>query len=224
MGETAQREWTYQPWNHLTPANRYGKLKAKQISSITRLRQHFTTETPVTEAHARPQLFPNIPDVYFTENGILNLLSGLDPNKACGPDQVLPRVLKELATQLAPILTDLFNRSYQLGTVPNDWRQANVSPVYQRGKTILATTLFFLHTCLLFTLKLIHSALRSSTPYLGDGYYLPSYLCAFTDLPLSAHIHLIAPYSAPLSHHPDIEYSQQVVFSSYLPEPEPTSI
>ena len=59
-------------------------------------------------------------------------------NNACGPDQVLPPVLKELATQLAPILTDLFNRSYDLGTVPNDWRHANVSPVYKKGKKILA--------------------------------------------------------------------------------------
>ena len=115
-----------------------GDAKGKADILNHQFQSAFTTETPITEAHAKPQLFPNMPDICFTENGIQKLLSGLDPNKACGPDQVLPRVLKELATQLAPFLLDLFNRSYDLGTVPNDWRHANVSPVYKKGKKILA--------------------------------------------------------------------------------------
>ena len=116
-----------------------GNAKGKANIPNHQFQSAFTTETLVTEAHAKPQLFPNITDIYFTENGILKLLSGLGPSKACGPDQpVLPRVLKELATQEAPILTDLLNRSYQLGSVSNYCRHANVSPVYKKVKQILA--------------------------------------------------------------------------------------
>ena len=46
------------------------------------------------------------------------------------------------------------------------------------------------HLSFLFTLKLTHSALLSSTPYLGDGSYLPSYLCPFTVLPISSYLHI----------------------------------
>ena len=116
-----------------------GNAKGKANIPNHQFQSAFTTETLVTEAHAKPQLFPNITDIYFTENCILKLLSGLGPRKACGPDQpVLPRVVKELATQLAPILTDLLNRSYQLGSVSNYCRHANVSPVYKKVKQILA--------------------------------------------------------------------------------------
>jgi len=45
------------------------------------------------------------PDIIFTEAGVLKLLQNLKEHKAPGPDKIGPRVLKELASQLAPILT-----------------------------------------------------------------------------------------------------------------------
>ena len=36
---------------------------------------------------------------------MLNLLTGLNPNKAAGPDQIKPRVLKELAEEITPMVT-----------------------------------------------------------------------------------------------------------------------
>ena len=71
----------------------------------------------------------------------------------------------------------------------------------------------------LFILKLTHSTLLSSTPYIGDGYYFHSYLCPLTVLPLSSYMHIF------ISLHPHRitpPYSQQVDFSSYLLEPEIT--
>ena len=70
--------------------------------------QAFTSETPLSDDHSKPQAHPDIPDITFTLNGIERLLAGLDPNKASGPDKVQPRVLKELASPLAPMLSDLF--------------------------------------------------------------------------------------------------------------------
>ena len=92
----------------------------------------FTRETPLTDQHRTPQEYPDIPDLKFT------LLENLDPTKATGPDQIPPRVLKELAPTLAPILTDIFNRSYRTGVMPDDWREANAVPAYKKGKKTLA--------------------------------------------------------------------------------------
>jgi hypothetical protein len=42
-----------------------------------------------------------MPDITITCEGIAKLLLSLNPNKAAGPDEIKPRVLKELATEIA---------------------------------------------------------------------------------------------------------------------------
>ena len=65
--------------------------------------------------------------------GVEKLLNRLKPNKACGPDKIPYRVLKELAPVLAPPLTALYNKSLEEGTVPAEWHHALVTPVYKKG-------------------------------------------------------------------------------------------
>ena len=57
--------------------------------------------------------FNTIKNINITENGVNKLLKDLNPNKAAGPDNITPRVLKELATHIAPIVTIIFRCSYQ---------------------------------------------------------------------------------------------------------------
>ena len=56
--------------------------------------------------------FPTMPDIVFKENGITKLLANLNPHKAAGPDNIMPRVPKELAMEISPILTLIFSKSY----------------------------------------------------------------------------------------------------------------
>jgi hypothetical protein len=65
---------------------------------------------------------PVLMDIVFTENGITKLLANQNPHKAAGPDNIMPRVLKELAIEISPILTLIFSKSYQSGEVPSIWR------------------------------------------------------------------------------------------------------
>jgi hypothetical protein len=41
-------------------------------------------------------------------------------------------ILKSAADQLAPILTDIFQTSIDTGDVPQDWRDANIVPLFKR--------------------------------------------------------------------------------------------
>ena len=50
-------------------------------------------------------------EIVVTKEGVTKLLKGLDPSKALGPDELYPRVLKELATELGPVLAYLFQQS-----------------------------------------------------------------------------------------------------------------
>ena len=62
------------------------------------------------------------------------LLTDLDPAKACGPDGLTPRFLKELAPILAPTLTMIFSKSLDTSKVPARWKLAYVQPVYKKGE------------------------------------------------------------------------------------------
>ena len=43
-------------------------------------------------------------DIVVTKEGVTKLLTGLNPSKALGPNELHLRVLKELATELGPFL------------------------------------------------------------------------------------------------------------------------
>ena len=73
-------------------------------------------------------------DFYITPEGVFKLLKNLNPHKACGPDNIKPIVLKELADVLTPIVTLIFQDSLKQGVVPTDWQKANVTPIYKKGE------------------------------------------------------------------------------------------
>jgi hypothetical protein len=53
---------------------------------------------------------------------------------AAGPDGIGPGLLIELSNELAPVLTAIFNKSLTTGEVPADWKVANVTPIFKKGK------------------------------------------------------------------------------------------
>ena len=61
--------------------------------------------------------------------------NSLNIHKAPGPDGLSARVLNECSSEIAPTLTLIYNESLAQGTVPDDWRQANVAPVVLKGET-----------------------------------------------------------------------------------------
>ena len=45
-------------------------------------------------------------------------------------------MLKECSNEISPILALIFNESFAWGDVPDEWRQANVSPVFKKGEKV----------------------------------------------------------------------------------------
>ena len=79
-------------------------------------------------------MHPIMQDIHIAETGVHNILSQLDPHKAGGPDGVPARVLKELAFDLAPILTHIYQQSLNTGALPEEWKSAFIIPVFKKDK------------------------------------------------------------------------------------------
>ncbi|CAM4534308.1 unnamed protein product [Caretta caretta] len=65
---------------------------------------------------------------------VRDYLEKLDVHKSMGPDALHPRVLKELADVIAEPLAIIFENSWRSGEVPDDWKKANVVPIFKKGK------------------------------------------------------------------------------------------
>ena len=61
------------------------------------------------------------------------ILTSLNSNKAAGPDNLHPRLLKESAAHISLPLARIFNMSLANKSVPNDWRTANIIPILKKG-------------------------------------------------------------------------------------------
>ena len=60
-------------------------------------------------------------------------LKTLEIGKATGPDEIPAKLLKQTASVIAPSLCKIFNKSLQLGSLPSDWKLANVVRVHKKG-------------------------------------------------------------------------------------------
>ncbi|KGL80585.1 hypothetical protein N309_11346, partial [Tinamus guttatus] len=68
------------------------------------------------------------------EDWVRDYLGKLDTHKSTGPDGMHPRVLRELAGVIAQPLSIIFERSWRVEEVPEDWKKANVTPVFKKVK------------------------------------------------------------------------------------------
>ena len=93
----------------------------------------FTKEPNSPLPDKGPSPHPTISDMNISVEGIYNLLLNINPHKACGPDQIHGRVLKETADVISPFLRTLFQSSLDSGIIPDDWRSANVTPIFKQG-------------------------------------------------------------------------------------------
>ena len=94
----------------------------------------FVTEDPGPLPDFEGYEYDNeLTDFDISEEAVRKILSGLDRNKASGPDDIPPCVLVDAATELAKPISVLFNRSLKSGKIPKDWKMAHVTPIYKKG-------------------------------------------------------------------------------------------
>ena len=70
-------------------------------------------------------------------NEVRRLLLKLKPNKSPGSDNIAPCVLRECASELAPSLAHLLDKSFSSGLLPNESKWADITPLHKKDSKSL---------------------------------------------------------------------------------------
>ena len=126
----------------IAPLNDNGQIHSDPVQKANILNKQFESVFSRPQPLSLTQLahsantilsHPPMPPINITVTGVEKLLNGLNPHKAAGPDELSPKILKELHSELAPVLTKIFNQSLKTGIVPDDWKHAVIAPVFKKG-------------------------------------------------------------------------------------------
>ena len=102
-------------------------ILSRQFASV------FTRDSGGTHARLYGPNYPAIKPLTIDQYGVEKLLQGLNFGKASGPDNLLCRLLRELAHELAPILTCIYKQNIETSTLPSVWTKSFVALVFKKG-------------------------------------------------------------------------------------------
>ena len=121
-----------------------GNMVSDEAGMATLLNNHFasvftvenTDELPrldAAQADAADHAGATLDTVQFTPAIVEEKMGELEVHKSVGPDNMHPRVLKELEGCLSASIADIFSRSMATAEVPDEWKIANVTGIYKKG-------------------------------------------------------------------------------------------
>ena len=105
------------------------ELLNNQVQSV------FTKEDMSTMPYV-PLDLPQMPDITSFVERRWEASDEFKPkqSQATSPDGISPRLLKEFAHEIAPVLILIYQRSIDTGILPLDWKQANISLIFKKDE------------------------------------------------------------------------------------------
>ena len=72
-------------------------------------------------------------NVVFEPLDIIKKIEKLKPSSSSGPDNLSTKFLHTFRNSISEPLSIIYNKSMQSGCVPQDWRSANITPIFKKG-------------------------------------------------------------------------------------------
>lgn len=86
-----------------------------------------------------PRVLNSIESIEFEPYEILKVLRSFKDTTSMGPDEIPTIFLKECATELSEQLSHIMTVSFKSGRLPQDWKEAVVTPIYKKGDKLSAS-------------------------------------------------------------------------------------
>ena len=118
------------------PLPQNNRIHTLDSSKTEALREQFDTAFTDEDFSSipSPRISPrdSMPNIHISLQGVKKQQENIAVTKACGPDLISARVLNEAAhaSELAYILTEIFQQSLDSGKLPSAWKNAKVSVVH----------------------------------------------------------------------------------------------
>ncbi|KAI8493297.1 hypothetical protein Bbelb_293010 [Branchiostoma belcheri] len=115
--------------------NKYKRVKKGVQKSIRQAHSKYVADILGEAIVDKPKTF------WSYIKGLRKDLVGVAPLKVgntiisdtSGPDQIPPWFLKFTASEIAPVLTNIFQHSLNTADIPKDWRDANICAIFKKG-------------------------------------------------------------------------------------------
>ena len=121
---------------------------------------------------------PKLEDISITASLVFDELNRLKTDKSPGPEGWPPCIFKEFSDQLSVPLSILFNKSFQSGVLPSEWKIAFVTPIYKKGSKHLACN--YRPVSLTSTVvKVMESIIKTNIEHLNSNNLLTSHQFGF---------------------------------------------
>ena len=118
-----------------------GSMAVNDEDKANRLNRFFSSVFTTESTDDIPNIEPksrsdgiSLNEIIITPKSVQEKLTKLNPAKSFGPDGIPSRVLKEASKELSTPLCILFNKSLEYGVIPQDWKRANVTAIFKKGK------------------------------------------------------------------------------------------
>ena len=138
------------------PLNFQGESHTDPLAKATVFANYFslvfTNEDTFCIPTMKSEPLPCVDSIQIHVEGVAELLSNIDPNKANGPDNLPARFLKEVSLKIAPALILIFQASLDQDKLPEVWKEASVVPVFKIGNCSDPVTSNLFHS-LVYVLK-----------------------------------------------------------------------